>query len=113
MSLTDERIIALAKEIFGCCDICLSGRGERDREVTVDEYPIGEDAIAFARAIERELTHGVGATPAPREITPEMMTEAAKRVGFDPVPGKLTRLAGVLNAMLSAGVKTCGGNDGN
>lgn len=35
-------------------------------------------------------------------ITPEMMTEAAKAVGFDPVPGRLTRLAGALNALLGA-----------
>jgi hypothetical protein len=50
--LTDEQIITIAQSIFGRpCDICLSGRGERDREVTVEEYPIGEDAIAFARAI--------------------------------------------------------------
>lgn len=47
---------------------------------------------------------GVAVPLAPREITPEMMTEAAKRVGFDPVPGRLTRLAGVLNAMLADGV---------
>ncbi len=62
----------------------------------------------MARAVER--AHGIG-TPGVAiperlsEITPEMMTEAAKRVGFDPVPGRLTRLAGVLNAMLAAGVK--------
>ena len=49
--MTDDQIIEIAVEIFGCEDICLSGEGERDREVTVEEYPIGEDAIRFARAI--------------------------------------------------------------
>lgn len=60
------------------------------------------------------ITDGVEIPPAPLEITPEMMNEAAKRVGFDPVPGRLTRLAGVLNAMLAHGVPgTFDGRNGN
>jgi hypothetical protein len=54
--VTDEQIIEMAKQVFGGPEsACLSGRGERDREVTVEEYPIGEYAIAFARLIEGQV----------------------------------------------------------
>jgi hypothetical protein len=35
-------------------------------------------------------------------ISVEMMEEAARKVGFDPIPGRLILLAGVLNGMLAA-----------
>lgn len=51
-AVTDEQIIEIALTVFGEPEEnCLSGKGERDRRVTVDEYPIGEDCITFARAL--------------------------------------------------------------
>ena len=47
----EQAALRIGKEIFGAEECCLSGEGERDREVTVSEYPIGEDCIKFANRI--------------------------------------------------------------
>lgn len=56
MSKTLEEIaLQIGKEVFGAVDECLSGQGERDREVTAGEYPIGEGCIEFARRLVAAL----------------------------------------------------------
>lgn len=47
----EQAALRIGKEVFGADECCLSGEGERDRKVTVGEYPIGEDCIKFANRI--------------------------------------------------------------
>jgi hypothetical protein len=59
-------------------------------------------ALAAARSLQAASQAQPEALTVPAEITVEMMEKAARTVGFDPIPGRLIRLAGVLNAMLAA-----------
>jgi len=55
MKTLEEIALQIGKEVFGAVDECLSGQGERDREVTSGEYPIGEGCIDFARRLVAAL----------------------------------------------------------
>lgn len=51
----EELTLRLGKVIFGCEPICLTGAGERDREVTVDEYPIADALIEYTHQLLSEV----------------------------------------------------------
>ena len=69
----EQAALRIGKEIFGAEECCLSGEGERDREVTVSEYPIGEDCIKFANRIAALVA------AAERERCAKVCDENAKR----------------------------------
>jgi hypothetical protein len=49
--LTDELIIAIAEQWFAPESVVLSGSGAEDRRLSVQEYPVCDDILAFARAL--------------------------------------------------------------
>jgi hypothetical protein len=98
-ALQDAMCELEARCAFGAADAC---KRALDAAAVTNKplYKHPEDSPTY-EAMRTRLA-GVPAEPPVALITPEMMTEAAQKVGFDPVPGRLTRLAGVLNAMLAA-----------